>query len=261
ASHGYRRDFYRRGNGVAIRERANGAVSARYNDRAGRRAVCYSRCARNHFQRNGNFVCAGRGRTDLVGIELMDTAARRRQEIYQPQFDTIYLPSQLAGNRCMGFVYPQGHEVSIKYGTHVKTEKDTNILQASVLCAPQSFVVEGIECYFVDDEGIISAKSRWYAESSIAFIINAKMFYQSPIAKCAAMAAIWNLEKEVLLSKEQIDSLRVESKLQKPIEIRQQEYFKVEATFSDWCMSRWENRTAPSKLCVYLNGLLRIPEY
>jgi hypothetical protein len=183
------------------------------------------------------------------------------QEICQPQFDTIYLPSSLAGNHCTGFVYPQGQQVLLKYGIHVKTENDTNIVQPAMLPALQSFVIEGIECYFVDDEGIIPAKSRWYAESTLAVFVGSKLKWQGPIAKCAAMASIINMEKEALLSKEDFDELRAESKLQTPVEIRQQEYFKVEASFTDWCMARWENRTAPSKLCVFLNGLLRVPEY
>jgi hypothetical protein len=182
-------------------------------------------------------------------------------EMCQPQFDTIYLPAALAGNRCSGFVYPMGQSVPIRFGTHVKTENDTNVLQRAMLDASQTFLVEGIECYFVDDEGIIPAKSRWYVESTIGLVVGSKLHWQSPIAKCAAMAAIINMEKEVLLTKDDFEAFRTESKLQKPVEIRQQECFKVEATFTDWCMRRWENRTAPSKLCVYLNGMLGLPEY
>jgi hypothetical protein len=192
---------------------------------------------------------------------MMREATIRMEEIYQPQFDTIYLPSALSGDHCSGFVYAYGQSVPVKYGSIVKTQHDTSVVQAGMLLAPQSFLCEGIECYFVDDEGIIPAKSRWYAESTIALFVGSKQKYQSPIAKCAAMCSIGQLEKDHLLSKTDFDELRAEMKLQKPVEIRQQEYFKVEATFSDWCMVRWENRTAPSKLCVYLNGLLRIPEY
>jgi hypothetical protein len=191
----------------------------------------------------------------------MREATIQMQEIYQPQFDTIYLPAGLAGNRCYGFVYTQGQSVPVKYGTHLKTENDTNLMRACMMPAPQSFLVEGIECYFVDDEGIIPAKSRWYAESTIKFFRGTRQEWQSPIAKCAAMASIGQLEKDHLLSKNDFDDLRAESKFVKPIEIRQQEMFKVEATFTDWCMDRWENRSAPSKLCVYLNGLLRLPKY
>lgn len=183
------------------------------------------------------------------------------REIAQPQFDTIYLPSQLDGHSARGFLYPLGMSVPVKYGSHVKTENDTNMIQQSTMPAPCSFLVEGIECYLVDDEGIIPAKSRWYAESNIAFFRSGKLEFQSPIAKCAGMAAITNMDKQSLITMEDFTQLRAESKLKTPVEVRQQECFSVKASFSDWCMNRWENRTAPSKLCVYLNGLLRQPEY
>jgi len=181
------------------------------------------------------------------------------ENIYQPLYDTIYLPSALSEDRASGFILPLGQSTPVKYGFHVKTENDTNCYLSAMLDSPKTFLVDGIECYFVDDEGVISAKSKWYAESTIALFVGHKLKWQSSIAKCAALASIVNMDKEVLLSKGDFDELRAESKFKRPIEIRIMEMFKVEVTFSDWCMNRWENRTSPSKLCVYLNGFLQLP--
>jgi hypothetical protein len=185
------------------------------------------------------------------------------QEIWQPIYDTIYLPESISHRTARGFVYPMGQQVHVRNGFHVKTDQDTNLVHPAMLDAPKSFRIDWIDAYFVDDQDIMHAKSRWYAETVLRFSLLPKQMWESPLAKCVAPVAILRQINDDLLSREDIESLAgtFTSKFQKPIEILQQQAFSVEAEFSEWAMKRWTDRTSPVKLVVTLNGEMSIPVY
>lgn len=179
--------------------------------------------------------------------------------VTQPIYDTIYLPEAIVPGRSLahGFVLPLGLEVSVKNGKKIKTDVDTNLFCPGMLDAPKKHTVNAIECYFVGEEAILPADSRWYAESKIEFILSCKVMYEAPLAKCVAPAAIFDLKRDVLLTKEDFEALKkqFQTKLPQNILIESQENFQVRVYFSEWC--RWSSRSAPEKLVISLEGTLQ----
>jgi hypothetical protein len=180
------------------------------------------------------------------------------ETVYQPIYDTVYLPEALAGNRAHAFIYALGMSIPVKHGSKVKTYEDTNLLQQAMLDAPKSFLIESIDAYFVDDQGIIPANSRWYAETTIDFTLSMKVYWSSPLAKCVSTVGLFETGA---LTREELEERKREfqSKLELPVAIGRQQNFGVLLHFSEWCMARWADRSSPSKLCVFLNGMMTRP--